>query len=145
MTTQSSIQTIRTISAEGAPPAAGPYVHAKEFGGILYISGQLPVDPNTLRIEHEDAAGQTRQAIANIASILESAGCSLENLLKTSIFLATISDFAEVNRTYSELVGINPPARSCIEVGALPHPEARVEIEAIAALPTKKPSIDTAL
>ncbi|MEZ2388127.1 RidA family protein [bacterium RCC_150] len=145
MTTHASTQAIHTISADGAPPAAGPYVHAKEFGGVLYISGQLPVDPNTLRIEHEDAAGQTRQAIANITSILESAGCSLENLLKTSIFLTNISDFAEVNSTYSELVGIKPPARSCVEVGALPHPDARVEIEATAALPTKKPSMETAL
>jgi 2-iminobutanoate/2-iminopropanoate deaminase len=136
-------ETIQAIATDTAPPAAGPYAQAISHGNILYVSGQLPIDPRTLRIEEPlDATAQTQQIFENISSILSHAGSSLQNVLKTTVFLARIEDFPDVSRvygTYFEKTGY--PARSCIVVSALPHPDALVEIEVTA---TTRSGVSTA-
>lgn len=126
--------TICAISTDTAPPAAGPYAQAISHGNILYVSGQLPINPRTRNIEEPlDAIAQTHQVLVNISNILTHAGSSLQNVLKTTIFLTRIEDFPDVSRvygTYFEKTGY--PARSCIVVSALPHPDALVEIEVTA-------------
>ncbi|YCK80927.1 Rid family detoxifying hydrolase [Arthrobacter sp. D3-18] len=128
-------QAISRIVTDTAPPAAGPYAQAVRHGNVLHVSGQLPINPLSLLVESpHDASAQARQVLANIASILNHAGGSLENVLKATIFLTRIEDFAEVNQVYKQVFGETFPARSCIAVSALPHPEALVEIEVTAAL-----------
>lgn len=136
--------TIRAISTDTAPPAAGPYAQAISHGNMLYVSGQLPINPRTRNIQEPlDAMAQTRQVLENIANILSHAGSSLQNVLKTTIFLTRIEDFPDVSRiygTYFEKTGF--PARSCIVVSALPHPDALVEIEVTA---TTRSGVSTAV
>ncbi|TVU66846.1 hypothetical protein FQP90_01520 [Paenarthrobacter nitroguajacolicus] len=128
---------ISRIATDTAPPAAGPYAQAVRHGDLLYVSGQLPINPLTLRIESPtDASAQTRQVLDNVASILNHAGGSLQSVLKVTIFLTRIEDFADVNRIYEQVLGEDFPARSCIAVSALPHPDAVVEIEVTATLPS---------
>jgi 2-iminobutanoate/2-iminopropanoate deaminase len=140
--------TIRAISTDTAPPAAGPYAQAISHGNILYVSGQLPIDPRTRAIaEPLDAVAQTLQIFENISNILSHAGSSLQNVLKTTVFLTRIEDFPDVSRvygTYFEKTGY--PARSCIVVAALPHPDALVEIEVTAIICSGgSPTVETAL
>lgn len=128
--------TIRAISTDTAPSAAGPYAQAISHGNILYVSGQLPINPRTRNVEEPfDAIAQTHQILENVSNILSHAGSSLQNVLKTTIFLTRIEDFADVSRiygTYFEQTGY--PARSCIVVSALPHPDALVEVEVTATI-----------
>ncbi len=121
----------KTINTDAAPQAIGPYSQGILVGDTLYLSGQIAIDPSTTRIESNDPADQTRRVIENLRSVLEAAGMKLENVVKTTVYLANLEDFGAVNEVYSEYFGDYPPARATVEVSKLPL-GARVEIEAIA-------------
>ena len=123
----------KTISTERAPAALGPYSQAIVSGGMVYCSGQIPIDPATGTIHAETIEEQTRQAISNLANVLEAAGTSLANVVKTTVFISDMNDFAALNAVYAELFGAAKPARSCVQAARLPK-DVKVEIEAIASL-----------
>ncbi len=123
-----------TITAPGAPDAVGPYSHAVKAGGLLFISGQIPLDPATNEITGETAADQARQCLDNLATIAAAAGTDLSQAVKLTVLLTNIGDFADVNEVYGGYFTSDPPARVAYEVSALPK-NARVEIDAIVALP----------
>ncbi|MGH2267840.1 RidA family protein [Campylobacter taeniopygiae] len=114
------------------PKAIGPYSAYREANGLLFISGQLPINPNSGEIENEDIKEQTKQSLKNIGAILEENGISYDRVLKTTCFLANISDFAAFNEVYSEFFQAPYPARSAFAVKDLPK-GAKVEIEVIAS------------
>lgn len=121
------------ISTKLAPAAIGPYSQGVEIGNFLFISGQLPVDPATGAFAADDVQGQTRQSLTNISEILEAAGLSMDNVVKTTVFIQHMDDFAQMNEVYARFfTGDVLPARSAVEVAKLPK-GALVEIEAIAA------------
>lgn len=122
---------MKMISTKKAPAAIGPYSQAIEHEGILYVSGQLPLDPETGRFPSEDVKELTRQSMKNISAILEAAGSDRNKILKTTIFVQDLSDFGAVNEAYGEFFKEAAPARACVEVKALPK-NAKLEIEAIA-------------
>jgi len=122
---------IRTENAP-APFQGAPYNQAVVAGDLVFVAGQLGLRPGDTGIEG-DVATQTGQALANLAAILQAAGSSMENLVKTSVFLVDLADFEAMNEVYASRVGDRPPARSTFEVAALPS-GARVEIEAVAHL-----------
>ncbi|MCB1237485.1 MAG: RidA family protein [Verrucomicrobiae bacterium] len=121
------------IEAPGAPKAIGPYSHAARVGDFLFCSGQIPLDPETMQIVEGGIEAQTRQVLANVKSVLESQGAGFGNVAKVTIFLADMADFPVVNPIYAEAMGDHKPARSTVQVAALPM-GALVEIEVIAAL-----------
>ena len=123
---------MKTISTNAAPAAIGPYSQAKISGGLVFASGQLPVDPATGAIEAKDIAGQTEQICKNIAALLNAAGSSMEKVVTTVCFLADISDFAAFNEVYARYF-TSCPARSCVAVKDIPK-GALAEIECIAEL-----------
>ncbi|MBC7221840.1 RidA family protein [Candidatus Bipolaricaulota bacterium] len=117
-------------------PAAGPYSPAIKAGDFLFISGQLPLDPETGELLRGSIEDQTRRCMENIKLILSKAGGSLKDLVKVTIYLVDMNDFAAVNRAYGEFFDLDPPARVCLGVSSLPK-GARIEIEAIAYLPER--------
>jgi 2-iminobutanoate/2-iminopropanoate deaminase len=119
------------ILTEHAPAPVGPYSQAIRVDGFIFCSGQVALDPTTGKIVEGGVSAQARQVLDNIAAVLTSAGLTLEAIVKTTIFLVDINDFAAVNAVYGERMGTPPPARSTFAVAALPL-GARVEIEAIA-------------
>ena len=119
------------ISTSNAPKAIGPYSQAIEANGTLYISGQIPLDPQTMEFVSEEIVAQTHQCLKNIQAILAEAGYTLENVVKCGIFLADMNDFAAVNEVYGEYFSTHKPARACVQVARLPR-DAKIEIEAIA-------------
>ncbi len=119
------------ISTEKAPKAVGAYSQGVSFSGLVFTSGQLPIDPATGELNTGDMASQAEQAMKNVKAILEEAGLTMENVLKVTILLADISDFAVVNQVYESFFSGNYPARSCFAVKDLPK-GAGIEIEAIA-------------
>jgi 2-iminobutanoate/2-iminopropanoate deaminase len=121
----------KIIIASDRLPVFGPYSAAVEAGGFIFISGQLPLDPKTGEVI-TDIQSATRQVLTNIQTILETAGLKLNNIVKTTIFLKNINDFAAVNEIYASFFPHEPPARSTIEVSSLPK-GVQIEIEAIAA------------
>ena len=121
------------ISTDKAPPALGPYSQAIVAGGFVFCSGQIPVNPATGAIASTTVEGQTRQAIANLANVLAAAGAGLDKVVKTTVFIADMNDFAAVNAVYAELFGATRPARSCVQAARLPK-DVKIEIEAIAAM-----------
>ena len=121
------------ITSRAAPKAVGPYSQAIKAGSILFLSGQLPLDPQTGNIVPGNIEAQTRQSIENIKSILASAGTSLSNVVKTTVFLRNIEHFPEMNLVYQEYFNVDAPARSTVEVSRLPK-DALIEIEAIAII-----------
>lgn len=121
------------VSTESAPAAIGPYSQAIAIGNLLFVSGQLPVDPATGNLVEGDIGAMTRQIFQNLEKILLAGGSSLAEVVKTTVFLADLGDFQAMNAAYAEFFGENPPARSTIQVAALPR-AARIEIEAIAAI-----------
>ncbi len=123
---------MRKIETKDAPKAVGPYSQAIAAAGVVYASGQLPIDPATGKIKGDDIASQTRQAIRNLEAVLTAAGSSLENALKTTCYLKNIADFQIFNKVYAEFF-TGAPARSCVQVAALPK-DALVEIDVIAAV-----------
>lgn len=121
----------KIIASPLAPKAVGPYSQAVEAGGALYVSGQLPIDASTGRMP-EDIASQTRQSLANLGHILREAGYDYADVVKTTVLLQHIGDFAAMNAVYAEFFTADMPARVCFEVAALPM-GALVEIDAVAA------------
>ena len=122
----------KIISTSKAPAAIGPYSQAIRAGQFLFASGQLGLEPATGNLQ-EGIEAQTRQALSNIQAVLAEAGANVDDVVKTTIFLANMADFATVNGLYAEVFKHEPPARSTVQVAALPK-GGRVEIEAIAAL-----------
>lgn len=120
------------IDTKNAPAAVGAYSQAVVVNGILFTSGQLPIDPGTGELVDSSVEEQARQSMENIGAILKEAGMSWDNVVKTTVFLDDIADFAKVNKVYKGYFRGDFPARSCFEVACLPK-GARVEIEAIAA------------
>lgn len=118
------------IFTEKAPAAVGPYVQAIQAGNILSASGQLGIDPATGKMP-ECVVKQAKQSLANVAAILEKAGYTKEDVIKTTVYLADIKDFAKVNEVYAEFFGDWKPTRSCVEVGNLPL-NGKVEVEILA-------------
>lgn len=121
------------ISTSTAPTAIGPYSQAIASNGFLFVSGQLPIDPSTGAVAAEDAGGQMRRCLANLAAISEAAGTRLSRCVKTSVFLTDLAALAEVNAVYGEVFSAPFPARSTFQVAALPK-GALVEVEAVIAL-----------
>ncbi len=120
------------IATPKAPGAIGPYSQAVRVGGFVYTSGQLPLDPATGTFPEGGIEAQTRQSLTNIQAILEAAGLSMKNVIKTTVFLADMGDFAAMNAVYAEFFEAPFPARSAVAVKTLPK-NALVEIEVIAA------------
>ena len=120
------------IHTPNAPAAIGPYSQAIQTGNMLFVSGQIPIDPATGVFAGEDIATQTRQSLTNVSNILAAAGYSMNDVVKTTVLLADIADFATMNAVYAEFFTENKPARACFAVKDLPR-GALVEIEAIAA------------
>ena len=121
----------KTITAQNAPAAVGPYCHAKLAGNLLFTSGQLGLNPATGELP-EGVEAQATQALDNLKAVLAAAGMSCADVLKTTVFLADINDFAAINAIYAEYFPGEAPARSCVQVAALPK-GALFEIEAVAA------------
>jgi 2-iminobutanoate/2-iminopropanoate deaminase len=119
------------VVTEAAPQAIGPYSQAIRAGGLLFCSGQIPLDPKTGALVEGDAAVQTRQVMKNLRAVLEAAGSGLDRVLKTTIFLVDLGDFARVNEVYASFLEPPFPARATVQVAALPK-GSKVEIEAIA-------------
>jgi len=125
----------RTIlSTDRAPAAVGPYSQAVRCRDLVYTAGQLGMDPQTGRLVEGGVQAQTRQALTNLQAILESAGTSLENAVKTTVFLQDMGDFKAMNAVYAEFFAADPPARSTVQVAALPL-GGLVEIEVVAVVP----------
>ena len=121
------------ISAPNAPAALGPYSHAVQANGFVFTSGQLGIDPKSGKLA-ATVEEQTKQAFCNLKDVLSAAGCKLSDVVKTTVFLQDLADFATVNAIYGEEFGGEFPARSCVQVAKLPA-GALVEIEVIAAKP----------
>ncbi len=118
------------VSAKNAPAAIGPYNHAVAMEGMVFTSGQLGIDPATGKLA-DGVEAQARQAFTNLKNVLEAAGASLADVVKTTVFVTDLADFAKVNAIYGEFFGPDYPARSCVQVAALPA-GGLVEAEAIA-------------
>ena len=123
----------RTISSSAAPAAIGPYSQAVASGDLLFLSGQIPLDPKTGELVRGDIEIETRRVLDNLAAVLREAGASFDDLVKTTIYLTDLGDFSVVNRIYAERTGIEPPASATVQVAALPR-GARVENDGIARL-----------
>ena len=121
------------ISTDAAPAAVGPYSQAIRIGDLIYTAGQVALDPATDQIEASTIQDQTRQVFRNLAAILEEAGSGLDRVVKMTVFMTDLGEFAAMNAVYAEHFEGDPPARSTVEVSALPL-GVRVEIEAIAAV-----------
>ncbi|MBK8168833.1 MAG: RidA family protein [Sandaracinaceae bacterium] len=120
------------VSTENAPKAIGPYSQAVKAFGFVFTSGQIPLDPKSGEmVGGDDARAQTTQIMKNLAAVLEAAGTSFDNVVKTTIFVTNLADFTAVNETYGAYFTAAPPARSTVQVAALPK-GARVEIEMVA-------------
>jgi 2-iminobutanoate/2-iminopropanoate deaminase len=124
---------IDPIATDRAPKAIGPYSQAIRANGFVFLSGQIALDPNTQRVIEGGVAQQTEQVLENLKAVVEAAGSSLHHVVKTTVFLADMNDFAAMNEIYSRYFIRNPPARSTVEVARLPR-DARVEIDLIALL-----------
>lgn len=125
----------KVIATTNAPAAIGPYSQAIQAGNTLYVSGQLPIDPATGAFAAEDIGGQTRQSLKNIGAILAEAGCTYDDIVKVTVLLADIADFAPMNAVYAEFFTGACPARAAFAVKDLPK-GALVEIEAVAVCDT---------
>lgn len=128
---RSDIRMKKAIHTEKAPAALGPYSQAIEANGVLYVSGQIPFVPATMTLVSDDVQAQTRQSLENIGAILEEAGYSFRDVVKASVFIKDMNDFAKINEVYNEYLGEAKPARACVEVARLPK-DVKVEIEVIA-------------
>ena len=124
---------VRYLHTADAPEAIGPYSQATGAGGFLFTAGQVALDPKTMQIVGADAAAQTEQAMKNLTAVLTNNGCSWAEVVKTTIFLVDMADFAKVNEVYAKHIGGSRPARSTVAVAGLPR-GARVEIECVAKL-----------
>src|SRR5689334_17567673 len=119
------------VSTEAAPGAIGPYSQAIKVNGMVFCSGQIPIDPATGQFASEDVTGQTEQVLRNLSAVLKASGSSLEQVVKTTVFLADMNDFSAMNEVYGKFFSTNKPARATVQAARLPR-DARVEIECIA-------------
>lgn len=124
---------LKTICCESAPKAIGPYSQAIVAGDFVFVSGQIPIDPKSGELLSGSVAEETRQSIKNIAAILETAGASLAQVVKTTVYLKDMNDFEAMNNVYAEYFAELKPARATVQVAKLPK-DVRVEIDAIAHL-----------
>jgi 2-iminobutanoate/2-iminopropanoate deaminase len=122
-----------TIATEQAPQAIGPYSQAVVSNGLAYLSGQIPLDPATGQIVEGDIAAQTARVLENLKAVLAACGSSLDQVLKTTVYLKDLGEFARMNEVYARYFPAAPPARSTVEVARLPR-DARIEIDAIARI-----------
>jgi 2-iminobutanoate/2-iminopropanoate deaminase len=121
----------QTVSTENAPGAIGPYSQAIKANGMVFCSGQIPIDPATGEFVSDDVAEQTEQVLKNLGAVLEAAGSSFDQVVKTTVFLADMGDFAAMNEVYARYFSDNKPARATVQAAGLPK-NARVEIECTA-------------
>jgi 2-iminobutanoate/2-iminopropanoate deaminase len=121
----------RAITTSEAPEAIGPYSQAIQCGNLLFVSGQIPIDPVSGQVIGSDTPAQTRQVLQNIRAILDAAGLSFLHVVKTTVYLKDLADFAAMNAVYAEWMPSPPPARATVEVARLPR-DVRVEIDVIA-------------
>ena len=121
------------ISTENAPGAIGPYSQAVKTGNLIFCSGQIPIDPATGEFVSDNIAEQTEQVLENLSQVLNAAESNLNNVVKTTVFLADMNDFAEMNEVYAKFFSENKPARATVQAARLPK-DARVEIECIAVI-----------
>jgi len=121
------------VSTPQAPKAIGPYSQAVIHNGIVYLSGQIAIDPATNQLIEGDVVAQTHRVLTNLKAVLETAGSSLESVLKTTVFLKEMADFPKMNEVYGQYFSANPPARSTVQAAKLPR-DVSVEIDAIAAV-----------
>jgi 2-iminobutanoate/2-iminopropanoate deaminase len=120
------------ISTSKAPAALGPYSQAVRWGDLIFVSGQIPIDPATSQVVGDDVAAQTERVLKNLTAILEAAGASLGQVLKTTVYLRDLNDFGKMNEVYARFFSEQPPARATVQVARLPR-DVSVEIEAVAA------------
>ncbi len=125
--------TLETLHTDAAPAAIGPYAQAVKANGMLFTAGQIPLHPETLEIVGSNVAEQTEQVLRNLGAVLSAAGCTFEHVIKTTVFLRDMADFAAMNEVYARVFGEARPARSTVAVAGLPR-DVRVEIECIALL-----------
>jgi len=125
---------VEYLHTKDAPEAIGPYSQATTAGGFLFTAGQIALDPATTQVVEGDVAAQAERVMANLAAVLKRAGCGWKDVVKTTIFLTDMNDFAHVNEVYARALGETKPARSTVAVAALPR-GVRVEVECIAKLP----------
>lgn len=125
---------VEPVQTDDAPAAIGPYSQATLAGGFLFTAGQIPLDPATLQVVEGDVAAQTERVLQNLGAVLAAAACSWRDVVKTTIYLQSMADFARVNEVYARVLGEARPARSTVEVSALPR-GVLVEIDAIARVP----------
>ncbi len=119
------------IHTDNAPKAIGPYSQAVKAGGLVYCSGQIPLDPATMELVQGGVADQTRRVMENLQAVLAAAGSSLAQVVKTTVFLRDMNDFAEMNAAYGEYFKVDPPARATVQVARLPK-DVAVEIDCVA-------------
>ncbi len=119
------------VQTDSAPKAIGPYSQAIKANGLVFASGQIPLDPATMQIVEGGIREQTERVMNNLSAVLQAAGSSLDRVVKTTVFLADLADFADMNETYGQFFGDAPPARSTVQVSRLPR-DVRVEIDLIA-------------
>ena len=124
------------ISTKDAPQAIGPYSQAVRFGNLIFVSGQIPIKPETGKIMKGNIGEQTKLILENLNNILAAGGSSLDNVLRTTIFLTNLEDYSVVNETYAQYFNDLPPARSTVQVAKLPM-DAQIEIDAIASINTE--------
>ncbi|HEX2190453.1 MAG TPA: RidA family protein [Longimicrobiaceae bacterium] len=124
---------LEKVQTAGAPAAIGPYSQAIVHGGLVFTAGQIPLDPGSMQMVDGDVAAQTEQVMKNLSAVLEAAGASLRSVVKTTVFLADMSDFAAMNEVYGRWFGEHAPARSTVQAARLPR-DAKVEIECVAAV-----------
>jgi 2-iminobutanoate/2-iminopropanoate deaminase len=123
----------QTIATDKAPKAIGPYSQAVVYGGLAYLSGQIPIDPATNKVLEGSIQEQTERVLENIKALLEACGASLDSALKTTVFLKDMDDFAQMNQIYEGYFPKHAPARSTVQAAKLPR-DVRVEIDVIAAV-----------
>lgn len=124
---------MKTIQTDAAPKAIGPYSQAVVYGGIAYLSGQIPLDPATGQLVADDIVAQTERVLENLKAVLAGCGSGLDRVLKTTVFLADMTEFPKMNEVYARYFPSNPPARSTVQAARLPR-DVRVEIDCIAAV-----------
>ena len=121
----------QVIHTDNAPKAIGPYSQAVKAGNMLFVSGQVPFVPETMEIVEGDVKAQTAQSFKNVQAILAEAGLDFSHVVKSTVFIKDMNEFAQINEVYAEFFGENKPARACVEVARLPK-DVKVEIEVIA-------------
>ena len=121
----------QVIHTDNAPKAIGPYSQAVKAGNMLFVSGQVPFVPETMEIVEGDVKARTAQSLKNVQAILAEAGLDFSHVVKSTVFIKDMNEFAQINEVYAEFFGENKPARACVEVARLPK-DVKVEIEVIA-------------